>query len=470
MARNPLIRRKEKSYSTPMKNQSAGILDDHAVRKNVATKEGTIEHTPTASNHITNKQYVDDNDHDPVTVIDSSTINFTLAGQDITAVTIDSAIDHDALLNFVADEHIDWTGTTRDFQTSGTITIQDSLPTIFLRNSDTSINEDQTLGLVRFEGNESEKLGGRLWAISTDTWPSSGTFRHPTDIHCGAQDANSGDSTTDNTWTLDEDGNFSVAQGNITVNNGVFVGDGSSITNINSEKSWAFDSPSGSSGTFYFDGFYDFASSDNDFNPSINFGTANAAHGAHFFVVCASGATDTQLTITGTSITDSGVRTTSDTQVLSLNNAAAGSMFETTKKWIGQITVNKTAGTDRLCNYGFTKYWDSNNTDFQVKNINVTWLGGANDSGADIILRHHKATGWTYNAGSTPTPPTPIASMQADYVTEFHIVNGQNGAYKEGNLATNINGAGEEGTIIEIVTTANKTFELGNVIMRIENL
>lgn len=40
--------------------KSAGILDDFAVRKNIATKEGTIEHVPTDDNHIVNKKYVTD--------------------------------------------------------------------------------------------------------------------------------------------------------------------------------------------------------------------------------------------------------------------------------------------------------------------------------------------------------------------------------------------------------------------------
>ena len=57
---NPLIRKKERSKLIPVPNQSAGIFDDFAVRKNVATKEGTIEHTPTNDNHIANKKYVDD--------------------------------------------------------------------------------------------------------------------------------------------------------------------------------------------------------------------------------------------------------------------------------------------------------------------------------------------------------------------------------------------------------------------------
>ena len=40
--------------------KSKGIVDDFAVRKNVATREGTIEKVPSADNHITNKKYVDD--------------------------------------------------------------------------------------------------------------------------------------------------------------------------------------------------------------------------------------------------------------------------------------------------------------------------------------------------------------------------------------------------------------------------
>ena len=43
-------------YKNPP-NQSKGILDDYAVRKNIATREGTIEKTPTNSKDIVNKAY-----------------------------------------------------------------------------------------------------------------------------------------------------------------------------------------------------------------------------------------------------------------------------------------------------------------------------------------------------------------------------------------------------------------------------
>lgn len=60
---NPLIRKKERSKLIPTPNQSAGIFDDFAVRKNVATKQGTIEKVPVNDSDIVNKKYVDDETH-----------------------------------------------------------------------------------------------------------------------------------------------------------------------------------------------------------------------------------------------------------------------------------------------------------------------------------------------------------------------------------------------------------------------
>ena len=238
-----------------------------------------------------------------------------------------------------------------------------------------------------------------------------------------------------------------------------------------SEKTWAFVSPSGASGTKYYGGYYAFGSSANDFNPSITFGTANSAYGAHFFLVQAAGAsggTDTVIRITGTSINDSGTRTASDTEDLTVDDAGTvNTYYETDKKWIGQISIEKQSGPDILCNYGFCKYWDNNNSDFIVVGIDATWIGGANDTTPNIKIRHHKAEGWTYNAGSSPTPPTEIACMATDYNTEIQVVNDEQGAWKRDNLNVEVDGSSMEGTIIEVITTANKAFEIGNVLMRI---
>lgn len=237
------------------------------------------------------------------------------------------------------------------------------------------------------------------------------------------------------------------------------------------ERSWAFACQDSAISIHYVGGFYKFGASDNDFNPSINFGTANSAYGAHFFIVAAaggSGGTDTVIRVTGTSVLDSGARVTSDAEDLTADDAgAAGAYYETVKKWIGQISVEKISGPDLLCNYGFCKYWDNNNADFRLVGLETTWLGARNDNDPNVRLLHHKSSGWTYNNGSTPTTPTAIASMLDDYGTEHLIRSDEEGAWKRDNLTTAINGAGSEGTIIEITTTTNNTYAVGNFMLRI---
>ena len=60
MARNPLIRKNPPKLPTNTLHKSAGILDDFAIRKNIATKEGTVEKVPVNDSDIANKKYVDD--------------------------------------------------------------------------------------------------------------------------------------------------------------------------------------------------------------------------------------------------------------------------------------------------------------------------------------------------------------------------------------------------------------------------
>ena len=59
MAKNPLIRSFPRRVSKPLPHKSAGILDDFAVRKVIATKEGSITRTPVNDIDIANKAYVD---------------------------------------------------------------------------------------------------------------------------------------------------------------------------------------------------------------------------------------------------------------------------------------------------------------------------------------------------------------------------------------------------------------------------
>lgn len=229
------------------------------------------------------------------------------------------------------------------------------------------------------------------------------------------------------------------------------------------EKSWAFSSPSGGGAVFYIGGHYELVSGDNDFNPVVtSLGTANKSEAAHVFFVAASGATDTVITVTGISILDDGTRNGSASEQVAINNASVDTYYETTLKWLGSPSIEKTAGTDRLLNYGFVKYYDRNNTKFTVRGLEATWLAGASDSAIDMQVFHHKATGWAYNNGGTATPPTAIAILATDHSTDDETITGEHGAWKRDNLSTVVNGNNGEGIIIQITTTGANTFRIGN--------
>ena len=241
----------------------------------------------------------------------------------------------------------------------------------------------------------------------------------------------------------------------------------SSTSKTRSTKYWTFESPSGS-GTQYFGGFYQFHSA--AFTPAggTNVGTANASLAAHAFAVLGAASTDMVIRVTGTSITDLGVRTASDTEDMITAGGAVDAYFETDKKWIGQVSYTLQSGTGKIINAGFSKYWDFANTDFTIVALEVLWLANANDSAPNIELLKHQSSGWTYNAGGAATPPTAIASMDTDHGTESQIVSGESGAWKRTNLDTSVKGSASEGAVWRITTTANKAFEIGTLEMTID--
>lgn len=262
----------------------------------------------------------------------------------------------------------------------------------------------------------------------------------------------------------------------ITTNNGaIYKSNGTSwevIGGSNVDKltqSWAF--ATSSTGSYYIGGFYKLHSGNGDFSPAALFGSANSSYAAHFFVVLGETTDSLGVTIrvTGTSINDAGTRTTSDTEDIVIpNDTAANTYYETSKKWLGQVSVEAVSGTAKNCNYGYCKYWDAGNKGFTLIDFEALWHGGANDSSPDIILRHHQTTGWTYNAGSTPTPPTAITSLQAVHNTEYEVDNGEYGAFKRTAIGEAIAGDASEGLIIEVVAGAVGAFENGTASVTIQ--
>lgn len=229
-------------------------------------------------------------------------------------------------------------------------------------------------------------------------------------------------------------------------------------------QSWAMVTQS--SGNTYIGGFLIDAGSDNDFNPSVNFGTANKAYAAHIYFVAAAGATDTEITVSGTSVSDSGGLHTGDSETVALNSGSANFMVETTKKWVGQVSIVKSKGTDRLCNYGFAKYWDNGNTDFTIVGGEALWQAGKTDTSFDILVYKYSATGWTYHAGASAAPPAPLFQL-SDVSTglgAYHetLVNTP-GTWKRTGLSTFVAGSLSEGVIIKVITGTTNVIDNGTI-------
>ncbi|MCK4869514.1 MAG: hypothetical protein KAS93_00215 [Gammaproteobacteria bacterium] len=226
------------------------------------------------------------------------------------------------------------------------------------------------------------------------------------------------------------------------------------------------------SGDFYMMGLYDTAAADANLtqaSTTVTRGSANAAHGAHAIAVAAAaGVTDGStlvLTVTGTSITDAGVRTTSDSEIIVADGTAASTddYFETVKKWIGQITytLSSAGGTayNFDFNYGFAAYEDNGNGDFELKDFVMNWYGGANDSGFEIEVHRHEATGWTYHATAFDPGSPALYKLSTDYVTETEVFNGDYGRWKRTGLSDAVSGSGAEGLIVHVTTTVNNSLE-----------
>ncbi len=248
-------------------------------------------------------------------------------------------------------------------------------------------------------------------------------------------------------------------------------------------KSYHFASFTGSSGTLFIAGYYDLAAADLNLTQASTTGThgaVNVPYGAHALLVAAAagaasgGATGTaDITVSGTSVTDAGVRTGSDTEIIVADVTAMSTdeYFETGKKWIGQITYTIAATGDHTTfnadfNVGFAKYDDFGNQDFTVTEFEAVGDAGANDSGFDVTLCKHVADGWSYSAAAFGIPTgNAIASMNTVYSTEKDIDSGVDFAFKRTGLTTAITGSGEaatgvpNGVLIMIESTANGAVE-----------
>jgi hypothetical protein len=230
----------------------------------------------------------------------------------------------------------------------------------------------------------------------------------------------------------------------------------------------------------YAAGYLEFSTTDTNLDEGGTtqaFGDANVSHAAHAFVVYGgAGSVNTGvvgLRVSGTSITDAGVRTTSDTETISsdITTTSLNEWAETDKKWLGQVTFElfTVSGAPTVFsldfNYGLSKYEDFGNRNFTVTDIEAVGLAGANDNTFDIKLFYYNANGWTYAASGFDaiTATNTIVSLAGDHSTDDQLVTRDHFAWKRAGLTQGVNGSDSEGIIVRVETSANNAVEYCNI-------
>lgn len=230
-------------------------------------------------------------------------------------------------------------------------------------------------------------------------------------------------------------------------------------------------------GTYYTDGFYRASTNAKiatQASPTQNYGTAGVAYAARAFVVCGGaggvvGGGTVALRVSGTSITDAGVRTPGDTEdiIPDITAVALNQYLQTTKKWVGQISfaLTITAGAPAAYNldfnYGFARYQNVLSSDFTIICFEGTGLAGATDAGFNVELLHHKATGWTYNNGAfSPGSLPAIFNLQTVHAGDDNLNNGDPFSFKRSGLAVAVAGSTGEGFLIRVTTSAANAVEI----------
>jgi len=227
----------------------------------------------------------------------------------------------------------------------------------------------------------------------------------------------------------------------------------------------------------YFAGFYFAPAAEaalTNAAPTQTLGTAQTAYGAHaFWVSAGDGATDGSdlvITVTGASITDLGVLNGSDSEVIVADAVAASSAvntyYETTKKWVGQVTytLSSTEGFayNASGNYGFAKYEDFGNRDFTVADFECTWEGLVTAADNNISLLLHSDVGWTHSAAAFDPGGTVITDLDTDYGANDTVTAAQPGAYKRAGLTQAVDGDALEGVVIKVDAPTDSTFDAIN--------
>jgi hypothetical protein len=236
--------------------------------------------------------------------------------------------------------------------------------------------------------------------------------------------------------------------------------------------------PDTDTGSHWLAGFYNCPAADANLDEggaTQTYGTNQDSRAAHAILVAGgAGSVDAgscSIVVSGTSVTDAGVATESDSETIvsDITAMSADDYYETTKKWLGQITYTLTpdgaATYSADFNYGFAKYDDIGNRPFTIAEVEMVCEGGgAADTSFDCILYHHSSTGWTYHATAFSPGGTVLAQLSTDHTdgtptVHQRIINNLDFAWKKTGIDTAIDGAGSEGFVIEFVTGQASSIE-----------
>lgn len=238
------------------------------------------------------------------------------------------------------------------------------------------------------------------------------------------------------------------------------------------------------SGIQYVAGYYHGDSADVNLtqaSATATHGSANEPAGAHAFWVfgamAASGGSGApRIEVSGTSFisADGGTRTATDSEIIvaDLSTGTLDQYYESTKKWLGQVTY--TIICDGACthttfsadgNIGHAKYDDlgsSGRLGFTIEDFEIIGFAGANDTGFDLELIKHDGTGWTYAATGFVPGNGSVASLSTSYGPENDLTTGLHFSYEieDINEFIDVNSSTQkEGYLIRITTTSNNAIK-----------
>ena len=233
-------------------------------------------------------------------------------------------------------------------------------------------------------------------------------------------------------------------------------------------KSFSYTSRAGASGISFLGGFYDYPVADANLTnaaPTQTHGVGNVPYAAQAFVVAAgAGSTDGSdlvLTVSGTSITDAGVRAAGASEVIvaAATAAAANQYFQTTKKWLGTVTFTLTSTTGTVFsfdfNYGYCRYEDFGGRAFTLSEFDAVGECNATDTGFDLELLVHKPTGWTYSAAAFVAGNAAVAKMSTVHGAESDPTAAEFFSFKRSALGQAVAGQGGQGVLVRVTTAVN---------------